>query len=495
LLPWLPTAVAPALRRLVLFFGKRMNPERMLQRSQQRARGAVLLAARHSAAYRELLREQGLDPDALNGAADWLRLPVLTKANTFGRFKLHQLSRPVAPAMLADVLTSSGRGGRSFGFALSTRRAHQTAWFDIDLGLQDFFNIDSHPTLLVNCLPMGVVFRSRAVTVANVSVREDMACAILRDVGPRFAQTLLCTDPLFIRPLLDHARQAGVDWAALRTSVILGEEVLVEAQRDYIAARMGIDIDTDPQRTVGSSFGIGELGLNLFFETRETIRMRRALHAKPQHRLGLFGEASSQASAMSLPALFCFNPLRCHVEVLHADAAGFGELCITLLDPQAVIPLPRYATGDWGKLVSSQACAALAGLCATDPPWLPVVAVGGRIQDRPAGLPSVESIKELIYTDHGLADQLSGAFRLHLDAAGQARLTVQALAAATDSCVTLSQRLMDLYTASQAGQAGQGGPVAINITIDVVAPEAFLWRPLLDYERKFAYVAPASAPP
>ncbi len=258
-----------------------MGSRRMLESSKSRAIRACMDAAKHSSAYRTLLQEQGIDPAQLGPQTPWSSLPVLTKANTFERFPLSQLSRPLPARALADVLTSSGRGGRSYGFRLTAREQHEEAWFDIDLGLQDVFGVDEKPTLLVNCLPMGVVFRSRAVAVANVSVREDMACSILRDVGPGFQQTVLCTDPLFIRRLLDEAQAAGVDWRALNTSVIVGEEVLVEAQRDYIAARMGIDIGQDPHRLVGSSFGVGELGLNLLFETRETIRMRRAMRTQP----------------------------------------------------------------------------------------------------------------------------------------------------------------------------------------------------------------------
>ena len=470
----MPRSVARLLRRLMLHYGRRMNPERMLARSLQGALRTAARAAGHSQAYRQLLREQGLHPATIGSSTEWTSLPILGKANTFERFTLNELARPVAPTELADVLTSSGRSGRSYGFRLTGRRQHESAWFDIDLGLQDVFDVDRVATLLVNCLPMGVVFHSRAVTVANVSVREDMAISILRDVGPRFAQTVLCADPLFIRCLLAEARVAGVDWTQLNTSVIMGEEVLVEAQRDYIAARMGIDIDGDSGRIIGSSFGVGELGLNLLFETRATIRMRRAMRTM----------RSNGAEAESLPSLFCFNPLRCHVEVLSPDADGFGELCITMLDPHAVITLPRYATGDVGKLLDRAACAELATLAATSVPWLPVVAVRGRIKDRPPGMPSVEQIKELIYTDHAVADQLTGAFRLALDARGLPMLTLQAHSDAVGSYAALIDRLQALNALNiHARPPGQ------QLAIEVLAPNAFPWRPLLDYERKFAYVA------
>ena len=474
MLQLLPHSAIRLLRKLLLHYGKRMDAQRMLEGSKRSAVQAVIRAARLSPAYRELLLEHGVDAGALGPHTAMTSLPILTKANTFERFKLEKLARPTAPNEVADVLTSSGRSGRSFGFRLTGRDLHETSWFDIDLGLQDMFGVDQTPTLLVNCLPMGVIFSSHAVCVANVSVREDMACSILRDVGPRYAQTIVCTDPLFIRALLQEAKQAGVDWKALNTSVILGEEVLVEAQRDYIAARMGIDLDRDPQRMIGSSFGVGELGLNLLFESRETIRMRRAMRHIPE-LAQLLGGTHGGASA---PSVFCYNPMRSYIEVLDPDAEGFGELCITMLDRNSVIPLPRYSTGDVGKLVSAADAARAAELAGTSLPWLPVACVKGRIKDRPKGMPSVEAVKELIYSDHGVADQLSGAFRIEQDEAGAVSVTLQAHSDAAANDGELLQSLQALLNKDPA----------MPLSVELLAPLAFPWRPLLDHERKFAYM-------
>lgn len=476
LLPILPAATVRLLRKLMLSYGRRMDAERMLEKSRRGAVRVAVQAAQHSAAYRALLQEHRIEPSTLDAQTDLATLPILTKTNTFERFTVNQLARPTPLGKLADVLTSSGRSGRSFGFRLTAREQHETSWFDIDLGLQDVFKVDQHATLLVNCLPMGVVFRSRAVAVANVSVREDMACSILRDVGPRFKQTLLCTDPLFIRRVLDEARVAGVDWKALNTSVIMGEEVLVEAQRDYIAARMGIDLDHDLHRMIGSSFGAAELGLNLLFETRETIRMRRAIRAQPEVAQLLSGTSDGT----SVPSVFCFNPLRCYIEVLNPGADGFGELCFTMLDPQAIIALPRYTTGDLGKLVTRQDAVQAAQLAGTALPWLPVVAVKGRIADRPAGMPSVESIKELIYSNHAVADQLTGAFRISKDDTDIVKLTIQTNSETAAEDPGLRKQLITLVKDCES----------TSLDLELLAPQAFPYRPLLDHERKFAYMDP-----
>ena len=201
----LPAGAVRTLRGFLLKQGRRMGGAGMLARSKSSALRACMDAARHSPAYRTLLQESGINPSGIGPQTDLTSLPVLTKANTFERFALAQLARPLPATTLADVLTSSGRGGRSYGFRLTAREQYEEAWFDIDLGLQDIFGVDDKPTLLVNCLPMGVVFRSRAVAVANVSVRGYMACSILRDVGQGFAQTLLCTDQMFILRLLEES--------------------------------------------------------------------------------------------------------------------------------------------------------------------------------------------------------------------------------------------------------------------------------------------------
>ena len=476
------SAALRGLRRLLLAHARRVPAAQAVLRGHIEAMRIARRAAEASPAYAQLLREHGVTPARLAAGLPLDALPVLTKANTFGRYPLAELARPVAPGTLADVLTSSGRSGSHFGYRLSERQAHESAWFGIDLGLEDAFRVGELPTLLVNCLPMGVVFRSKAVTVANVSVREDMACAILRDIGPRYAQTVLCTDPLFVRRLLDTGRQTGVDWRALNTSVILGEEMLAEAQRDHIARHLGLDPDRAPHRMVGSSFGVGELGLNLLFETRPALRIRRAARHLPVLAAlleGGEGGAMAPGCEASPPAVFCYVPQRLCVEIIEPDAQGWGGLCLTLLDRRAVIPLPRYATGDLARLPGAAEVAQAARLAGVETPWLPVVLVRGRQTDHAPGAPAVESVKTLLYADFDDAELLTGAFRIEpAEGGGVARVLVQARAAATAGHGGLQVRLQQRAAAALP-----------PLEIRVLAPEDFPGRPHIDFERKFAYRA------
>ena len=80
-------------------------------------------AAAEVPAYRALLEEHGVPVDQVRDLASFSRLcPLLSHANTFERFPLDQLSVGGALRDVADVLTSSGHGGR-FSFGVISRTA------------------------------------------------------------------------------------------------------------------------------------------------------------------------------------------------------------------------------------------------------------------------------------------------------------------------------------------------------------------------------------
>ena len=107
--------------------------------AQERLLAAFQRAASSVPAYRRLLEEQGVEPAAIVDSETFAaRCPILTKANTFDRFPIDQLCAEGAMTDLADVLTSSGHGGR-FSFGLSTRRQHAEAPAMIDYALDEAF--------------------------------------------------------------------------------------------------------------------------------------------------------------------------------------------------------------------------------------------------------------------------------------------------------------------------------------------------------------------
>lgn len=306
--------------------------------------------------------------------------------------------------------------------------------------------------------------------VANVSVREDMALAIARQAGPLFDQRILCVDPLFMKRLLDWSAEQGFDWSAQRTHVIIGEETFSEDFRSFVASRLGCDPDDSGGALIGSSMGVGELGLNLFFETRETIALRRAMYRGDRDAV--------------LPSYFCFNPLRCFVEVVDADARGVGDLVVTMLDRDAPVPMIRYRTGDRARWLDDSDLSSLEDTArqAVERLPFPMIAMLGRDRDRIGSGWHVDHFKALLYRDHDLAAGFSGAFRVE-ERAGELQLDVQ-LGRAAQISPREAESALGLLLDGLVARSGFSRP-----RVRCFGYTDFPHGMGLDYERKFRYRA------
>ncbi len=481
-------------RRLIKAKLARSNPRDLIAQGEKRLLAVFRRAATQSPAYRALLAEAGVKISDIQTPQDvFARCPVLNKANTFHRFDVSQLLCQQLPAKaLASVLTSSGHGGNGFALGLVSRRQARSATWLIDLGLDLAFDTDTRHTLMVNCLPMGVTFASDTVCVANVSVREDMACAVIQQAGSLFEQIVLCGDPLFLKRLCDYSQDIGLDWQRYRVHVIIGEETFPETFRDYLAQVLGIQPDDPASGLIGSSMGVGELGLNLFNETRETVALRRACIRHPAllKRLTGIDPVGTQEHLLrgvsSAPTFLVFNPLRTLVETVSPDAHGVGDLLVTMLDRQAPVPLIRYATGDRMQHVPPEALAAAIsefGL-ALPLPSLPVVALHGRAKDVLPGGGHIDLFKAALYRHPALAREISGAHRLSLVEDGSLRWEVQAGKGRSlnqDQLQTMAATLNEALAPQFPGQA---------LRIEVHDYSAFPHGKTIDYERKFTYWQP-----
>ena len=437
------------------------------------------LAAFHRAAsqvpaYQTLLAEAGVDAATIRHGSDFARVPVLDKAATFQRFPVEQLCRDGRLGRLGSVLTSSGHSGLfAFGLTAADAQADAAHWID---GLLDLlFEVRTRPTLLINCLPMGVKVPTLACTLAETSVRPDMVVGLVRAFGAHYAQLILVGEAAFLKHTLELGARTGVDWRRHRVHLIAGEEPLAENARKYLERFLGIDERQPDHALVVSSMGVAELGLNLFFEApprSALIRLRRRLHEDAELRHAVLGPTRW------VPALFTYDPRRIFVEF---DPTG--RLIVTMLDPSAVIPLIRYATGDRGRVVHLPAelrpALEAAGVDWAELASFPLVAIDGRGEHVLAGGTAIypEAVKEGIYHDPALAALTTANFRL-AGGAERARVRLQ-LSPGVAASPQLAERFRNAlvpYT----------GPL---VEVSGEAYESFGDGMALDYERKFPYLA------
>ncbi len=434
-------------------------------------------------AYQALLAESGIRITQVADLASFARLcPVLSKANTFDRFPIDQLSVGESVRDVADVLTSSGHGGR-FSFGLITRQEAAAAAQLVDRAFDEAFDIDARSTLAINCLPMGVVFSSNRMTVATTSVREDMAVALIEAFGHRYEQLVLVGDPFFMKRLTDYAAARGVDWSRHRVNVVLGEEIFGEHFRAYLAAHLGLDATRADGGYIMSSFGVGELGLHLCYETRSTLALRRAALDHPAFACDLLDARRDEG--LLLPMLFTFNPARTFIEVLEPDARGYGLLTISMLDPERTVPLLRYQTGDIARLLDREEIAdvmrrhdvVLSGLLPAA-----LVALQGRQNESLPNGSHAGFYKDALYVDRDIARRITGAFRV-IFSEGRCTLHVQ-MAPSEAAHDSLEQALSALLP-----------PALRPERVVLWEYRQFPFGMGVDYERKFTYFVPGETNP
>lgn len=429
-------------------------------------------AAREAPFYQTILQQAGLDPARINTLDDFRKfVPILDKKSTFGSFPLEQLCRHGQIGRPAGVLTSSGHSGL-FAFSIYQPDSVQAELDTIDLALDLLFQARTKKTLLINCLPMGVQVASRLCTVAQTSVREDMVTALVSKFGPHYDQIILIGETAFIKLVLELGLRQGIDWKSLLIHVIVGEEPLAENARKYLESILDIDIKKPEKGLVGSSMGVAELGLNLFFEAPQLIGIRRFLHESPLIRKMVLG-----ASATTVPLLFTYDPQRIFVEVLEGD-----ELALSVLNTACPIPLLRYRTGDRGFVPNPKLVAKYFADAAKDSPLpageFPLIAIEGRGESVTVGGKSVypEEAKEGIYHDPDLIPLITANFRLYPgDKQGLVRIQLSPGVPAEPALNKKFARAIAKYTHA---------PLEVRCE----PYESFRSGMALDYERKFAYI-------
>ncbi len=430
-------------------------------------------AATRVPAYRLLLNEAAIDPEGIKTPADFARLPVLEKHNTFQRFSIEQLCLDGAVGRLGSVLTSSGHSGIfAYGLNAVDSLPETVQWIDDLLDL--LFGVRSRPTLLINCLPMGVKVHTQACTLAETSVRPDMAVGLVKAFQKHFSQIILVGEAAFVKLLLETGQRAEIDWQGHVTHVVLGEEPLAENARTYLEGILGIDPQRPETGIVCSSMGVGEVGLNLFSEVppiAPLIMLRRALHRDAQLRDAVLGPMDW------VPSLFTYDPRRIFVEF---DAVG--RLILTTLDPRLRLPLIRYATGDCGSFLHLpprlQSAIEEAGVSWESLRQLPIVTIQGRGHHAAGNRTRVypEAVKEGIYFNPELARLTTANFRL---VSGSERVRIR---------IQLSPGVVSTPEIERGFNEAIVRYVRGSFEIVCESYESFGSGMTLDYERKFDYL-------
>ncbi|OGW79879.1 MAG: hypothetical protein A3J81_07020 [Nitrospirae bacterium RIFOXYB2_FULL_43_5] len=344
-------------------------------------------------AYRRFIEGKGIDPLKIDSISD---LPVIDKQ--FIARAIHT----VPLFKVKNIVPSSGSTGADFSFGLFGEIEIKKASVAIEEFLQKRFNTDNKKTLILNLLPGAIPVQSSTATVASIGVRIDTAIAAIRSLGSSFEQIILIGEPLFIKNLVEYGLKQSIQWKYLPLIIIVGGEWISESYRTYLENIVGY-------HRIYSSMGMAELGLNYFYETDETIMLRRLLFEDSRLLRMLLGDLDF------CPMLFAYHEEDVYVETIAEPNDAFESILLTTTDPMRVLPLIRYKSGDKGKkLRRTEINNALKTmgyrelLNRTD---LPILAHFGRGKNIAGIYP--EAIKDIIYSSMEIASSTTGNFILN----------------------------------------------------------------------------------
>jgi len=469
----------PGLSRGKMLFGllKKADDEKLTRMAEDKALKAFHRAAKSVPAYKDILQKADILPEKIHSIDEFkTRVPILDKFSTFAKYEIEGLCVGNSLDDVAYIDSSSGSSG-IFSYGLLTKKQLKDTYDFQDGGLAEIFNIDKRKTLIINCMPNGQkVFSKKAIVIDN-SVYSEATISCIKKFAHKFEQIILVGNHVFIKKIVEDGASQNIDWSSMLVHVILGLEILPENFRTYLARLLDIDLDKPETGILFSSGGIAEVFLHAaFFETLETIKIRRLAHFDPKLRHELFGETRVA------PMIFLFNPTSVFIEI---DPPGTycGELVFSSIDLDIKNPLLRYKTGDHGYIFTHKRIKE--ALCASgysDIPLpilkLPLLALSARKSDFMYNGQTVspEPVKEALYTDFDLASSITGNFKIRK---GDKNLLID---------VQLKPGKLPQDSLFSLFEKGLSDYLNIPAQINFYKYEDFPYSMRLDYERKFAYL-------
>jgi phenylacetate-CoA ligase len=395
-------------RKKILNFLRHSNPGKFEKESVKNLFSALRRASTISPAYREILNKNAVSAKQIMTIEDFKKyVPVLNKGNYIVPFSLESL---LGENVYKNVTASSGSTG-TFAYGFSAEKELRKNRSGADITIDYWFGISRIKSFLINCMPMGVHVDT-SLTLAETSVRSDVVIALLKKVSPSFGQTIIAGDPLFLKKLIEEGDEAHIPWQKLNISLITGQDWLPESLRTYLAQRLGIDPDSSEQRNIYATMGMTELGLNIFHESKYSVRLRRVMLQDSSLREKVLSERNMCYS----PCIFHYYPFRSYIETHEVN--GNRELLFSRLDKNALLPAIRYSTGDSGDVMTFEKLNSL-----LNPEYkqylpdlkLPIVIYNGRMTNQMRisnHRIHIEDIKEGLFSDSVVSESVTGIIKL-----------------------------------------------------------------------------------
>jgi len=322
-------------------------PERVWQKiGAKKALEVFHETAEKVPAYKDFLKKNKTDPAKIKTIEDFKQVPIMDKENYIKQYKLEDLCLDGSLAQMYNIARSSGATGKPLYWPRLKTQDEMLPKV-LDLSYTYLYNVDKIPTLLLVTFALGTwlagelaaeVSRRIAkrqgypLSIMTPGIDLEQTLEIINDFSSKYEQILIFGYPPFLKDVIDHGEEQGIDWRRLNVRLMTGGEGFSEQWRSHLLEKIGKE---DDLTGIISFFGTADGGF-INHETPFTVLLRQLVDNDKKLAKDLFGVSST-------PALIPYNPAAHFLEDID------GELTMTV---KTGLPLVRYCIRDIGKTVS-----------------------------------------------------------------------------------------------------------------------------------------------
>ncbi|MBN1599467.1 MAG: hypothetical protein JW894_14325 [Bacteroidales bacterium] len=385
------------------------SPDLFLSISRKKLIKTVNHVLKHSSLYKKIASD-GLKSVSVKNEQEFKeRIPIIDKEVLFNNNSLKELTTGISFEKIGTIRISSGSSG-SYSYQVQPTEKKFVDGLITEYLLKMLFNVPVDNSVIVNTLPAGFNIPTFKVPVVITGTIEKHSYVTIKKIVHDFKHIVLTGEAPFIKKVLENGIEDGFSWKDHDVYIITGGEYVAENMRSYFSSLLGSE--SPEEGRVKINMGLTELATTVFFETVETIKIRRLAQSNEQFRSRFLGD-----NIKSIPEVMHYMPHELYMESI-TNTEGRPELVITLLGKKHHIPVIRYNTKDEVKLINyNELCSILidCGLEKYQPKFkLPLGIIYGRGKRMSDGNDwfTVNEIKEVIYEDFGIANKITGAFKI-----------------------------------------------------------------------------------
>lgn len=332
-------------------FIKFLSTSNINKRSENRAIRIANYAIKNVKAYRSFLKKNDYLKYSINSFQEFKKLPIIDKHNYINKYSL--VDRSINPRISEShsIEGTSGFSGKpTYWFRLPEEDYRTRSQFEF--ALLNLAELKKHKTLFINCFAYGIwpsgerlsrLMREIAysdkykLTVINPGPDIEITLDVISNFKKIFDHIIISGYPPYIKDLADKINSNGFH-NCVPISLVVGGEGFPENWRDYIASKLGINLENFNIPKIFSNYGVTELGTGTASETFLSIKIRRMCMEDGKLAKDIFGNLKNAG-----PMLLQYNPLFFFVEEIN------NEIIATT---SSISPLIRYNIHDLGGVIS-----------------------------------------------------------------------------------------------------------------------------------------------